>query len=79
MTQDSELAWTCVQDPRLSLNPHSLVVRIASYLIDCSHIRFLRRRWRIFLLIMLMGYLIIHLLSLAMFSAGLSISLPSTS
>ena len=23
--QDSELAWTCVQDPRLSLNPHSLV------------------------------------------------------
>jgi cation-transporting P-type ATPase 13A2 len=25
MTQDSELAWTCVQDPRLGLNPHSLV------------------------------------------------------
>jgi hypothetical protein len=26
LTQDSELAWTCVQDSRLSLNPHSLVV-----------------------------------------------------
>ena len=26
MTEDSELAWTCVQDSRLTLNPHSLVV-----------------------------------------------------
>jgi hypothetical protein len=26
MMEDSELAWTCVQDPRLTLNPHSLVV-----------------------------------------------------
>jgi hypothetical protein len=27
MTEDSELAWTCVQDSRLTLNPYSLVVR----------------------------------------------------
>jgi hypothetical protein len=26
MTPDSELAWTCVQDSRLTLNPYSLVV-----------------------------------------------------
>jgi len=26
LTLDSELAWTCVQDPRLTLNPHTLVV-----------------------------------------------------
>ena len=26
LTQDSELAWTCVQDPRLTLNPYSLAV-----------------------------------------------------
>ena len=25
-TEDSELAWTCVQDPRLTMNPHSLMV-----------------------------------------------------
>jgi cation-transporting P-type ATPase 13A2 len=25
MTENSELSWTCVQDQRLTLNPHSLI------------------------------------------------------
>lgn len=70
MTQDSELVWTCVQDSRLSLNPHSLVVGTFIARTDGSHIPFRKMLWQISPHITHMEYLTTPLLSPEMSSAG---------